>query len=98
MLTFSFKNFLLGLRLFGDAALLVVGVCNNFGLELIPNMLSSICNLNDIYVYDLDSGINNIIYLKLLISQLRDINIYQHALTSSHRRIYRTLNSISLYL
>ena len=48
MLTFSFKKFLLGLRLFGDAALLVVGEGNNFGLELIPNMLSSIFNLNDI--------------------------------------------------
>ena len=81
MLTFSFKNFLLGLRLFGDAALLVVGVCNNFGLELIPNMLSSICNLNDM---DLDSIRSFSVTFSL---SIRDTNIYQHALTSSHNII-----------
>ena len=46
ILTLFFKKFLLGLRFFGGAALVV---CDNFVPELIQNMLSSFGTFRDIF-------------------------------------------------
>ena len=49
ILTLFFKKFLLGLRFFGGAALVV---CDNFEPELIQNMLSSFGTFRDILIFE----------------------------------------------